>query len=226
VFDGIFQTDSEAASSPVLKGQEATGSNPLSHAKAGDRKYRNLNSDNVIDENDRTLIGSAEPDFIYGINNELSYKNFTFTFFFQGSQGNEMVNLNLANLENFNGQQNVLAEAGLNRWTSNNPSNKYPRALAAGSLDNAFSSRFVEDASYLRLKNVNLSYTLPNSLISRIGLKNMMVYASATNLLTLTNYSGYDPEGNAYGFSTNIVGVDNGNYPQTKTYTFGIQVGF
>jgi len=226
VFDGIFQTDAEAANSPVLKGQEPTGANPLSRAKAGDRKYRNLNNDNVIDENDRTLIGSAEPAFIYGINNELLYKNFALTFFFQGSEGNKMVNLNLANLENFNGQQNVLAEAGLNRWTPNNPGNKYPRALATGSLDNVFSSRFVENASYLRLKNVNLSYTLPNSLISRIGLKNLMVYASATNLLTITNYSGYDPEGNAYGFSTNIVGVDNGNYPQTKTYTFGIQVGF
>ena len=226
VFEGIFQSDEEAASSPVLKGQEATGANPLSRAKAGDRKYRNLDGNNVIDENDRTLIGSAEPAFIYGINNELSFRNFTFTFFFQGSQGNEMVNLNNANLENFNGQQNVLAEAGLNRWTPENRGNKYPRALAAGSLDNAFSSRLVEDASYLRLKNINLSYNVPLSVINRIGFKNLTVYASATNLLTLTKYTGYDPEGNAYGTTTNIVGVDNGNYPQTKTYTLGLQLGF
>lgn len=226
VFDGIFQSDEEAASSPVLKGQEATGANPLSRAKAGDRKYRNLDGNDVIDENDRMLIGSAEPDFIYGINNELSFRNFTFTFFFQGSQGNEMVNLNLSNLENFNGQQNVLAEAGLNRWTPENPGNKYPRALATGSLDNVFSSRLVEDASYLRLKNINLSYNVPLSIINRVGFKNLMVYASATNLFTLTKYSGYDPEGNAYGNTTNIVGVDNGNYPQTKTYTVGLQLGF
>lgn len=226
IFDGIFQTDAEAASSPVLKGQEATGANPLSRAKAGDRKYRNLDDNNVIDENDRTLIGSAEPAFIYGINNELSYENFTFTFFFQGSQGNEIVNLNLSNLENFNGQQNVLAEAGLNRWTQENPGNKYLRALATGSLDNVFSSRLVEDASYLRLKNINLSYNVPNSVINRLGFKNLMVYASATNLFILTKYSGYDPEGNAYGNTTNIVGVDNGNYPQTKTYTIGLQLGF
>jgi len=225
VFDGIFQTDEEAAGSPVLKGQEPTGSNPLSRAKAGDRRYRNLNDDQVIDEDDRTIIGSAEPDFTYGINNELSYRNFSLTFFFQGSQGNEMVNMNLNNLENLNGQQNVLAKAGLNRWTEQNPGNKYPRALASGSLDDVFSSRLVEDASYLRLKNVTLGYNVPSSVLRRAGIGNMRVYVSATNLWTLTNYRGYDPEGNAYGYTTNITGVDNGNYPQTKTYTLGVQIG-
>lgn len=226
VFDGIFQSDEEAANSPVLKGQEPTGSNPLSRAKAGDRKYKDLNGDGVIDESDRTIIGSAQPDFIYGINNELSYKNFRLTIFFQGSKGNDLINMNLSNLENFNGQQNVLAEAGLNRWTPENHSNKYPRALASGSLDNVFSSRFVEDASYLRLKNVTLSYTLPNHILSRFGVANLRLYATGTNLWTVTGYRGYDPEGNAYGNTTNIVGVDNGNYPQTKSYTFGVQVGF
>lgn len=226
VFDGIFQTDTKAASSPVLKGQEPTGSNPLSRAKAGDRRYKNLNDDNVIDENDRTIIGSAEPDFIYGVNNELSYKNFNLSFFFQGSQGNDMVNMNLSNLENFNGNQNMLAEAGLNRWTPEHPSNEYPRAQATGSLDNVFSSRFVEDASYLRLKNVTLSYTLPSYMLENTAIKNVRFYANATNLWTLTNYKGYDPEGNAFGYTTNIVGVDSGNYPQTRSYTFGVQIGF
>jgi TonB-linked SusC/RagA family outer membrane protein len=226
VFDGIFQTDTEAASSPVLKGQEPTGTNPLSRAKAGDRRYKNLNTDNVIDENDRTIIGSAEPDFIYGLNNEFNYKNFSLSFFFQGSQGNDMINLNLSNLENFNGAQNMLAEAGVNRWTPENPGNTYPRAQATGSLDNVFSSRFVEDASYLRLKNVSFGYTLPAYLLEKTGIKNIRLYATATNLWTLTKYKGYDPEGNAYGYTTNIVGVDNGNYPQTKSYTVGVQIGF
>ncbi len=226
VFDGIFQTDTEAASSPVLKGQEPTGTNPLSRAKAGDRRYKNLNTDNVIDENDRTIIGSAEPDFIYGLNNEFNYKNFSLSFFFQGSQGNDMINLNLSNLENFNGAQNMLAEAGVNRWTPENPVNTYPRAQATGSLDNVFSSRFVEDASYLRLKNVSFGYTLPAYLLEKTGIKNIRLYATATNLWTLTKYKGYDPEGNAYGYTTNIVGVDNGNYPQTKSYTVGVQIGF
>lgn len=225
VFDGIFQSDEEAANSAVLKGQEPTGSNPASHAKAGDRRYKDIDGNGVIDENDRTIIGTAEPDFVFGINNTLSYKNFTLNFFFQGSVGNEMVNLNLNNLENFNGEQNMLADAGLNRWTPENPSDKYPRALATGSLDNVFSSRLVEDASYLRLKNITLGYTLPEKFINKIGVDNLRIYATATNVWTLTDYSGYDPEGNAYGATTNIVGVDNGNYPQAKTYTIGVQIG-
>ena len=225
VFDGIFQTDEEASKSPVLKGQEPTGSNPASQAKAGDRRYKDVDGSGVIDEGDRTIIGSSEPDFVFGINNTISYKCFSLNFFFQGSVGNEMVNMNLNNLENFNGEQNMLATAGLNRWTPENPGNKYPRALATGSLDNVFSSRLVEDASYLRLKNITIGYSVPDSFIKRIGLNNLRVYAAATNVWTWTDYSGYDPEGNAYGAMTNIVGVDNGNYPQARTYTFGVQIG-
>lgn len=225
VFDGIFQSDEEAANSAVLKGQEQTGSNPLSRARAGNRRYKDLNDDGVIDESDRTIIGSAQADFTYGINNELSYKNFSLSFFFQGSKGNELVNMNLSNLENFNGAQNMLAEAGLNRWTPENPNNLYPRAQATGSLDDIFSSRYVEDASYLRLKNVTIGYELPSGLLSNIGIMSVRFYASATNLWTLTNYKGYDPEANSLGYTTNIVGVDSGSYPQTRTYTFGVKVG-
>lgn len=220
VFDGIFQTDQEASTSPVLRGQQA---------KAGDRKYSDISGpqgvpDGIIDEFDRTIIGSAQPDFIWGLNNEFSYKNFSFSFFFQGSQGNEMVNMNLTNLENFNGQQNVLADAGLNRWTSENPSNRYPRALAT-EIDNSFSSRFVEDASYIRLRSVTLGYNVSAAHIQKIGLRNLRVFANAANLWTLTNYSGYNPEGNAYGATTNIVGVDDGLFPLAKTYTLGIKIG-
>lgn len=224
-FDGIFQTDEAAANSAVLKGQESTGANAASHAKAGDRRYKDRDGNGVIDENDRTIIGSAEPDFVFGINNSISYNNFNLSFFFQGSVGNDMVNLNLNNLENFNGEQNMLADAGLNRWTPENPGNKYPRALSKGSLDNVFSSRLVEDATYLRLKNITLGYTIPKNVCEKIRVNSLRVYATATNVYTWTDYSGYDPEGNAYGSTTNIVGVDNGNYPQAKTYTFGVQIG-
>ena len=221
VFDGIYQTNDEAKNSPVIAGQ-----NP----SAGDRKYKDISGSNGIPDGrindfDRTIIGSAQPDFTYGLNNTVTFKNITLSLFFQGSQGNEMVNQNLGDLANVNGLQNVLAEAGLGRWTPENPNNKYARALTTAN-DNVFSSRFIEDASYLRLKNLTVGYNFSSSLLNKVGLSNARIYVGGTNLWTLTNYSGYDPEGNAYGGTTNIVGVDFGSYPQAKTYTVGINFGF
>jgi TonB-linked SusC/RagA family outer membrane protein len=221
VFDGIYQSDEEAKQSPAIAGQSPA---------AGDRKYRDISGpngtpDGIINDFDRTIIGSAQADFTWGLNNTLTYKGLNLSFFLQGSQGNEMVNQNLGDLANVNGKQNVLAEAGLNRWTPENRSNKYARALATAN-DNVFSSRFVEDASYMRLKNVTLSYNLPSSFLKKLKLSSARVYVSGTNLWTLTNYTGYDPEGNAYGGTTNIVGVDFGGYPQAKTYTVGLNFGF
>lgn len=227
IFDGIFQSDEEAAKSPVLVGQEPTSPNPASIAKAGDRKYRDINGDGKIDANDRTILGSAQPKFTFGFSNNLSYKNFDLSFFFQGSQGNKMANFNSYSLLNFTGQNNVLAEAALNRWTPENPGNKYPRALASGSLDvGIFSSAIVEDASYVRLKNVTLSYTLPRKILQKLKIQNIKVYISGSNLWTLTNYTGYDPEANTYGQSTTLIGIDNGGYPQSKIYQAGLTVSF
>ncbi len=226
LFDGIFQTDQEASSSPVLIGQESTSSNPAARAKAGDRKYRDINGDNKIDANDRTLLGTGQPDFTWGLNNTLSYKNIELSFFFQGSQGNKMANFNSFDLLNFTGQNNVLAEAALDRWTPENNSNKNPRALSSGSLDvGVFSSAIVEDASYLRLKNVTLGYRIPSRILDRAKIKSFKIYASATNLWTLTNYTGYDPEANTFGQSTTLIGIDAGGYPQAKVYTVGISLG-
>jgi len=221
VFDGIFQNADDIAKSPIL-----TGTNPA----PGDLKYKDISGpegapDGVVNEFDRTIIGSAQPNFTWGLNNTLSFKDFTLSFFFQGSQGNELINQNLADLANLNGKQNVLAEVALNRWTPQNPGNKYARAYADAN-DNVFSSRFIEDASYLRLKNVTLGYNLPSSALKRMGLSTVRLYVSGTNLWTVTGYSGYDPEGNAYGGTTDIVGVDYGGYPLAKTYTVGLNIGF
>lgn len=220
VFDGIYQSDEEAMNSAVLAGQRPS---------AGDRKYRDISGpdgkpDGVINDLDRTLIGSAQPKFTYGINNRLEYTGFELSFFFQGSQGNRMVNMNMLNLGNLNGQQNVLLSAYEGRWRPDSPGNTYARALATAS-DNIFSSRFVEDASYLRLRNIKLAYTFKPGFVEKLKLSRLTVYTSATNLLTFTKYSGYDPEGNAYGATTNIVGVDDGNYPQAKTFLFGLNLG-
>jgi hypothetical protein len=115
----------------------------------------------------------------------------------------------------------------LNRWTPENPENKYPRALASGSLDvGIFSTAIVEDASYLRLKNVTLSYNLPRRIVQKLKIQNIRVYVSGSNLWTLTNYTGYDPEANTYGQSTTLIGIDNGGYPQSKIYQAGLTVSF
>ncbi len=226
-FEGIFQSDQEAASSPVLVGQEPNSPNMASIARAGDRKYRDVNKDGKIDAGDRTILGTANPDFTWGFSNSFSYKNWGFSFFFQGTQGNKMANLNNFDLLNFNGQNNVLKDGGLNRWTPDNPGNKYPRALAAGSLDQGiFSSAIVEDASYIRLKNITLSYNLPASLISKIKMSNLRLYVSGSNLWTLTDYTGYDPEANTFGQSTTLVGLDIGGYPQAKIFQVGLSASF
>lgn len=225
-FMGIFQTDQEAATSPVLIGQEPTGPIAASRAKAGDRKYRDVNGDNKVDADDRIVLGTGQPKFTWGFNNSLSYKNFDFNFFFQGSYGNKLANFNNINLLNFTGENNVLAEAALNRWTSENPSTKYPRALAAGSLDvGTFSSAIVEDASYMRLKNIMLSYNIGSSVLTKLKISSARVYVSATNLWTRTDYTGYDPEANI-SQSTSIIGVDYGGYPQSKVYLIGLNLGF
>lgn len=226
IFDGIFQSDEEAASSPVLVGQEANSPNPASRAKAGDRKYRDLNNDKKIDANDRTIIGNAQPKFTWGFTNNFNYRNWTLNVFIQGSQGNKLANLNSFDLLNFNGQNNVLGEAGRDRWTPTNHSNKYPRALASGSLDQGiFSTAILEDASYLRLKNVQLSYDFSSRLLKKISIRKLRAYASVTNLLTITGYSGYAPEANNSGQSTAYVGIDRGGYPQARTFLFGINLG-
>jgi TonB-linked SusC/RagA family outer membrane protein len=227
IFDGIFQSDAQAASSPVLIGQEQGAPNPASYARAGDRRYRDINKDGKIDANDRTIIGNPQPSFTWGFTNTVSYQHFDLSVFFQGSQGNKISNLNNLDLLNFTGQNNVLADAGLNRWTPAHPGNKYPRALSAGSLDaGVYSSAIVEDASYIRLKNITLGYNVTSAILNKCKIRTLRLYASATNLWTRTNYSGYDPEANTYGQSTSIMGVDLGGYPQARTWLVGLNVGF
>jgi len=221
VFNGIFQNADDVANSPKL-----TGTNPA----PGDQKYQDIGGpdgkpDGIINEFDRTIIGNAQPDFTWGLNNSLTFKNFTLSFFFQGSQGNQLINQNLGDLANLNGKQNILREVGLNRWTPQNPSNEYARAYSDAN-DNVFSSRFIEDASYLRLKNLTLGYNLPASALRKLRVSNIRLYLSGSNLWTVTDYRGYDPEGNAYGGTTDIVGVDFGGYPQARVYTVGLNVGF
>lgn len=201
----------------------------------GDPKYTDVNNDGKIDTKDFTVIGNAFPDFIFGWNNTLSYKDFELNFLIQGTKGNDLFNVGRVRLEN---PGEGTSAALLNRWTPENQNTDVPafidqRTREEANLTNTVTissdrrvGRWVEDASYVRLKNITLSYNLPNSLVSRIGLANIRVYASGTNLITITKYSGYDPEVSSYNGNDAQIGVDFSSYPPCKIYNFGLNVSF
>jgi hypothetical protein len=208
VFDGIFQTGDNIAAS----------AQPT--AKPGDIRYRDLNEDNKITDLDREVIGNSNAKFFGGLNNTFTWKNFDLNVFFQGSYGNDILNLSKFDLFSLNGGNNNSAEV-LNRWTPTNPSNTIPRAnLNSGSR--ILSSYLIEDGSYLRLKNISLSYSFSSQLLKKAGISSSKFYVSAQNLATFTKYTGFDPEVNRYGNSSISQGVDYGAYPSAKTFLLGL----
>jgi TonB-dependent starch-binding outer membrane protein SusC len=211
VTDGVFQAGDNIAGS----------AQPT--AKPGDRRYKNLNSDNVIDDSDRQIIGRAQPKFLGGITNTFGYKGVELTVFFQGVYGNNILNANRFELEYLNGANNQGRDM-LDRWTPENTDTNIPRATT-NRAPNRISTRQIEDGSYLRLKNIQLAYNFPQALTSKIRLQSLRVYASAQNYATWTNYSGYDPEVNRFGQENVSQGFDYGSYPAAKTILFGLQVG-
>lgn len=187
--------------------------------------YSDYNQNGIFDPGDRTVIGNAQPKFIFGFTNTVSYKRFDLNLFFQGSYGNDIFNANRIALEGMFDSKNQ-STAVLRRWTPENPNTDIPRA-ARGNFDNVRnSSRFVEDGSYVRLKNATLKYNVNPSLLKKIKVSQLSVYATGQNLLTFTNYGGFDPEVNAFGRSSTEVGIDYGTYPQARTYAFGLNVEF
>ncbi|WP_026898207.1 SusC/RagA family TonB-linked outer membrane protein [Daejeonella oryzae] len=221
VVEGIYQTQQEIANAPVDK---------LAPKPApGDFRFKDVNGDGVIDNNDRTVIGNYQPDFTYGITNRFSYKKVELSFLIQGVQGSEVLNLTRRHLAN--GEANVNSFTTLNdRWVSpSQPGNgSVPRADRLSDLhgfNNRPSSYQVEDASYLRLRNVTVAYTFPEKLVSRF-FPAMRAYISGTNLFTNTNYVGYNPEVNNQSTSTGVQGEDYGAYPLSRNFTFGINATF
>jgi len=212
---GVFKDQADLDSYP----HDAT-------AKPGDVKFEDINGDKVINANDRTIIGNNQPDFIYGLTNTLSYKGFDLNIAIQGTQGNEILNLSRRFFENLEGNANQLTTV-LNRWKSpTDPGNGVtPRANARTTgNNNAVSTRWIEDGSYLRVQNVSVGYLLPASLISKAKLQQVRIYASAQNLFTFTKYLNFNPEVSNYeGPLTG--GVDYGVYPLAKTFTIGINIG-
>lgn len=217
-FDGIVQQDEDLDNVPRIP------SNP--NVVPGDRKYKDLNNDGFITADDRTIVGNAQPDYVFGFNNTFSYKGFDLNIFIQGSVGNEIANFNRGYLQSLNGTSNNLKEFAANRWTPQNPSNEYPRASGFRTDVSGFSSIYVEDGSYVRVKNISLAYNFSRSLANKLGMNSLKVYASGRNLLTFTHYTGYDPELNRFANDNLSQGADYGGYPTTKLYTLGLNIGF
>ncbi len=210
---GVYQTAAEVAAGP-----EASTANP------GDLKYVDVNGDGKITADDRTIIGNSNPKYIFGINNTFEYKSFRLSISIQGHIGNQKANLNRFRLDAMtvvpSNLTNISQAAYDGRWTGPGTSNYYPSARAYGSYFNArFSDFLIEDGSYIRLKSVVLDYNIPMGHFKMI--KSAKVFISATNLFTITKYTGYDPEVNTNYNNPLTPGVDNGTYPQVRTFSIG-----
>jgi hypothetical protein len=201
--------------------------------KPGDRYFADINGDGVVNADDRTAIGNPQPKFFGGINFDATYKAWDFNLYFYGSVGNKILNYVGSDLETFQkrgseGVENVSQNYYKNHWSTTNPSNRYTRPLANddNTLNSVPSSVFVEDGSFLKLKNLIIGYTLPASISSKIALSKLRVYFSTQNLFFITKYTGLDPEIGIQGSNPTQNGVDNGTYPSSKFFTFGLNATF
>lgn len=187
-------------------------------------EYKDQNGDGIITTADRTVIGNAIPKWYGGITNTFAWKGIDFSFMFQFNYGNDIYNATrLYATQSRNGRTNMLAEVA-DRWTETNASNLVPSTK--GYVTNDVYSRFVEDGSFLRLKNVTLGYTLPKKWTQKAYIKRMRVYATGQNLFCISGYSGYDPEVSTAGNNPMTPGLDWGAYPKSRVFTFGIDLQF
>ena len=179
---------------------------------------------------DRSFIGSAQPDFVYGMTNVVTYKNFDLTVFLQGSQGNDIFNGARVETEGMKDSRNQ-STVILNRWRNPGDITDIPGVSLASNDNTVISTRFVENGSYLRFKTITLAYRINQKWLDKIGIAGASVYVSGQNVITVTKYKGFDPEVSTYGGVSNTtdnrnvsLGVDYGAYPQSKTFLFGINL--
>ncbi len=194
---------------------------------SGNAIYRDVDGNGIINAEDQTVVGNYQPDFLGGITNDFSYKGVTLSVFFQFIQGVDIYNNNRQFMEHLGTSAWGMDRSVLRRWQQPGDITDIPRAATGSTvgLNNADNSRFLEDGSYIRLKNVTLAYTLPSDLISKAGLRNVRVYATGVNLLTFTQYSGFDPEVNVFNNTSTSQGTDFLTFPQSRQILFGINIG-
>jgi len=221
---GLFKDADDVSKSPTQD-----------DAQPGVFKYKDVNNDGKINADDRTIIGNPNPDFTYGLNLSFGYKSFDFSAFFFGSHGNDIYNQTLYYTDFpdfFKGA--IRREAALNSWRPDNTDATIPlfRTKGGFSTDQTTNSYFISKGSYLRCRQMQLGYTLPKGILSKVGIDNFRVYVQSTNLFTVTKYKGLDPElqtpPDSNGNIPNIgaFGIDQGNYPHTPAFLFGVNVNF
>ncbi len=191
----------------------------------GQMIYKDINGDGEFTPDDKQIIGNANPKFIYGLNNTLSYKGFDLSLFIQGVYGNDIFNATRIETESMNDFKSQQATV-LNRWKNPGDVTNMPAATLGEKYNSELSTRFIEDGSYLRIKTLTLSYSLPESVLNKIKLKKLRFYVTGENLYTFTNYSGYDPEVNAFDGDNLAQGIDFGTYPQSRNIIFGLNLSF
>ncbi|REG82067.1 SusC/RagA family TonB-linked outer membrane protein [Algoriphagus antarcticus] len=206
---------------------------------AGGEKFRDIdgekdangaltgNPNGALNADDRTVIGNGQAKFIWGLNNDFSFKGFDLNIFFQGSQGNQILSYSLLEIETLSGSNNSTTRA-LDRWTPTNTDTDVPKRTLQRSQ--RVSSHWVFDGSYVRLKNISLGYSLPSSILEKLSISKARFYVSAQNILTFTEYKGFDPEVNynsgGGAASNRNLGLDYASYPNAKSYTIGLNVSF
>lgn len=259
VVDGVYEDYQDILDSPKAVKYPADGVFKRSQTVwVGDLKYKDISGpegipDGMIDEHDRTVIGSPLPIFTFGWTNSLRYKNLDLSIFFNGSYGNKVFNYNAVTLTHMNSawsnQLNAVADraklvpvdpdkvyADGSNWYDDitnvkvaNPDTKTPRPTTADPNDNdRYSTRYIEDGSFIRVKNITLGYTFPKNMLAKYNVENLRVYCNVQNLYTFTKYTGYDPEvGASTQDSTGLAyGIDNGRYPSPFMCSFGLNITF
>jgi hypothetical protein len=222
--DGLFRDSAEAAGYGARLPDRAF--------QAGDARVLDLSGpegvpDGVINELDRTVIGDPNPDYTLGWSSTFAWKGFELSSLLHGSFGGDVMNLNLIRVEGGSPITNVTRERFLDRWTPENPDAAYPRiGASSGSIGSNYVDVMLEDASYLRLATVTLSYSLPQRWVGRRGLRETRVYVTGSNLHTWTDYSGFNPDVSSMGVGNVNRGVDVGAYPLARTVTIGVNVGY
>ncbi len=213
---GIFQNEQEVAGAPTQQ-----------QAAVGRFRYADTNGDGVINADDRRRIGDPNPDFTYGLNLDAGYRNFDFNIFFYGAQGREIVNFTRYFTDFFPSFAGAKSSNALyNSFSDKNPGGTTPIAenVSTFSTNNQPNSYYVEDGSYLRLKNLSIGYTLPKATLDRFKIDGIRVYIQGTNLFTATNYTGLDPEVSSQNETT--FGLDFGSYPNVKQFLIGLNLNF